>query len=173
MRRATNWSGVPLVGRSHFYPRSPCGERLVHLTQAASPGGISIHALLAESDGIQAETAVFVPPISIHALLAESDRGAYRGARQSRPISIHALLAESDKNTSIAGRITEISIHALLAESDNQCKIDQKRSSNFYPRSPCGERRGTFLSTHNTSWYFYPRSPCGERPKIDPVQVPG
>ena len=117
LRRATNWSGVPLVGRSHFYPRSPCGERLVHLTQAASPGGISIHALLAESDGIQAETAVFVPPISIH-----------------------ALLAESDKNTSIAGRITEISIHALLAESDNQCKIDQKRSSNFYPRSPCGER---------------------------------
>ena len=45
----------------------------MHLTQAASPGGISIHALL-----------------------AESDRGAYRGARQSRPISIHALLAESD-----------------------------------------------------------------------------
>ena len=120
LRRATNWSGVPLVGRSHFYPRSPCGERLVHLTQAASPGGISIHALLAESDGIQAETAVFVPPISIH-----------------------ALLAESDKNTSIAGRITEISIHALLAESDNQCKIDQKRSSNFYPRSPCGERQSS------------------------------
>ena len=115
----------------------------MHLTQAASPGGISIHALLAESDGIQAETAVFVPPISIHALLAESDRGAYRGARQSRPISIHALLAESDKNTSIAGRITEISIHALLAESDNQCKIDQKRSSNFYPRSPCGERQSS------------------------------
>ena len=27
LRRATNWSGVPLVGRSHFYPRSPCGER--------------------------------------------------------------------------------------------------------------------------------------------------
>ena len=93
----------------------------MHLTQAASPGGISIHALLAESDGIQAETAVFVPPISIHALLAESDRGAYRGARQSRPISIHAL----------------------LAESDNQCKIDQKRSSNFYPRSPCGERQSS------------------------------
>ena len=185
LRRATNWSGVPLVGRSHFYPRSPCGERLVHLTQAASPGGISIHAHLAESDGIQAETAVFVPPISIHALLAESDRGAYRGARQSRPISIHALLAESDKNTSIAGRITEISIHALLAESDNQCKIDQKRSSNFYPRSPCGERPALFIgmdmeediSIHallaesdsalapkqNPTEHFYPRSPCGER----------
>ena len=32
----------------------------------------------------------------------------------------------------------------------------------FYPRSPCGERRRVvffFLMYH----YFYPRSPCGER----------
>ena len=42
--------------RRHFYPRSPCGERLVHLAQAASPGGISIHALLAESDATAAAT---------------------------------------------------------------------------------------------------------------------
>ena len=36
--------------------------------------------------------------------------------------------------------------------------------TNFYPRSPCGERRpASHLSKFNTS-YFYPRSPCGERP---------
>ena len=141
LRRATPQGCFCYLDNIVFYPRSPCGERRIGLVFLWWGVRISIHALLAESDGIQAETAVFVPPISIHALLAESDRGAYRGARQSRPISIHALLAESDKNTSIAGRITEISIHALLAESDNQCKIDQKRSSNFYPRSPCGERQ--------------------------------
>ncbi len=143
LRRATFRRQRARRGPQHFYPRSPCGERRCQTLSDCRYTAISIHALLAESDGIQAETAVFVPPISIHALLAESDRGAYRGARQSRPISIHALLAESDKNTSIAGRITEISIHALLAESDNQCKIDQKRSSNFYPRSPCGERQSS------------------------------
>ena len=34
---------------------------------------------------------------------------------------------------------------------------------NFYPRSPCGERR--YRLRHSTSnWHFYPRSPCGERP---------
>ena len=143
MRRATPQGCFCYLDNIVFYPRSPCGERRIGLVFLWWGVRISIHALLAESDGIQAETAVFVPPISIHALLAESDRGAYRGARQSRPISIHALLAESDKNTSIAGRITEISIHALLAESDNQCKIDQKRSSNFYPRSPCGERQSS------------------------------
>ena len=41
----------------HFYPRSPCGERLGVLASDFKYLGISIHALLAESDII---TAVFV-----------------------------------------------------------------------------------------------------------------
>ena len=36
--------------KSNFYPRSPCGERQDSLTDDVSTGGISIHALLAESD---------------------------------------------------------------------------------------------------------------------------
>ena len=78
-----------------------------------------------------------------------------------------------------------ISIHALLAESDNLERPKHCTITNFYPRSPCGERLdeadGTlaaleFLSTLSlrraTSGraaggaglgYFYPRSPCGER----------
>ena len=35
---------------AYFYPRSPCGERLVGASQGADFGHISIHALLAESD---------------------------------------------------------------------------------------------------------------------------
>ena len=56
-----------------------------------------------------------------------------------------------------------ISIHALLAESDitYQRQINQK--SNFYPRSPCGERLIHPLLC-NAKPNFYPRSPCGERP---------
>ena len=38
-----------------------------------------------------------------------------------------------------------ISIHALLAESDPTRWAPTCRISNFYPRSPCGERRGVFL----------------------------
>ena len=34
----------------HFYPRSPCGERLRSLPQVRQRRMISIHALLAESD---------------------------------------------------------------------------------------------------------------------------
>ena len=38
-----------------------------------------------------------------------------------------------------------ISIHALLAESDETLVILPKQLDNFYPRSPCGERRVTVL----------------------------
>ena len=34
----------------HFYPRSPCGERLQAAQLVEADTGISIHALLAESD---------------------------------------------------------------------------------------------------------------------------
>ena len=80
----------------------------------------------------------------------------------------------------------EISIHALLAESDYKIWICWNCLLNFYPRSPCGERRicqntpvdgSGFLSTLSLRRAtisvispasrlsdFYPRSPCGERP---------
>ena len=59
-----------------------------------------------------------------------------------RTISIHALLAESDLNANRKPLKAHISIHALLAESDAGCSfIMPITTQNFYPRSPCGERR--------------------------------
>ena len=101
---------------------------------------ISIHALLAESDGLGIGLYL-VTEISIHALLAESDRMepssmcmrrkflstlSLRRATvpqqengQAATISIHALLAESDgKVRVVEPGFENISIHALLAESD-------------------------------------------------------
>ena len=78
----------------HFYPRSPCGERLEQSASYNTYLEISIHALLAESDQ-HAALFIGMDMISIHALLAESD--AMEPAAQPRAaISIHALLAESD-----------------------------------------------------------------------------
>ena len=57
-------------------------------------------------------------------------------------ISIHALLAESDNCRFHARTGRAISIHALLAESDHPRPPDGRPCKNFYPRSPCGERRG-------------------------------
>ena len=52
LRRATlRWPPSGLV-RHHFYPRSPCGERPGHKVVIFLLVLISIHALLAESDGM-------------------------------------------------------------------------------------------------------------------------
>ena len=57
---------------------------------------ISIHALLAESDGVLMGRVSMPQGISIHALLAESDNGPMTKGQVYYIISIHALLAESD-----------------------------------------------------------------------------
>ena len=86
-----------------------------------------------------------------------------------------------------------ISIHALLAESDNRSSRLVSDDSDFYPRSPCGERlfllslapalRG--ISIHAllaesdgfgaaagpAACNFYPRSPCGERPVEQEIAI--
>ena len=169
---------------------------------------ISIHALLAESDAA-GRFCYLDNIISIHALLAESDDGYRKRLMIAKMgISIHALLAESDSKQRMQAQALNISIHALLAESDLLQKpiaqtgltflstLSLRRATfvlalivvigyNFYPRSPCGERRQItrracvphIISIHallaesdpmrrckgNPQWYFYPRSPCGER----------
>ena len=122
-----------------FYPRSPCGERLRTELSKEFAEIISIHALLAESDGLMRQLSP-TEYISIHALLAESDNPLFFGHR-TISISIHALLAESDCSNPVhrfpslaflstlslrratrfflISKVTVcISIHALLAESD-------------------------------------------------------
>ena len=48
---------VRLYNDSHFYPRSPCGERRFFMPYGAELYDISIHALLAESDVLGAVTS--------------------------------------------------------------------------------------------------------------------
>ena len=125
---------------------------------------ISIHALLAESDRLSMSAAPLARRISIHALLAESDprkavttRGNHRyfyprspcgerrwsmsAAPPARPISIHALLAESDSidNSEISDNLTFLSTLSLRRATRPDCQ-GAGAGSNFYPRSPCGER---------------------------------
>ena len=103
----------------------------MHIAEHASPGGISIHALLAESDaGSLAEVAKYAT-ISIHALLAESDcaRGPPRG---KAPRFLSTL---------------------SLRRATNQPGKSNKLARHFYPRSPCGERP-TFAVTETMEVEF-------------------
>ena len=101
-------------------------------------------------------------------------------------ISIHALLAESDLFKNHIFFCHSLFLSTLsLRRATQGADIEHKMIRNFYPRSPCGERRHKtielvinvrFLSTLSLrratsngtvdiieSRYFYPRSPCGER----------
>ena len=53
LRRATNADCNYRSGHRYFYPRSPCGERLLLLRFRFFGFVISIHALLAESDEVE------------------------------------------------------------------------------------------------------------------------
>ena len=102
----------------NFYPRSPCGERRDVMGKALAEKVISIHALLAESDNILCAVSVQI--------------GGF--------LSTLSLRRATDQATSNQPE-QQISIHALLAESDGGNVRQVDRDSNFYPRSPCGERR--------------------------------
>ena len=127
--------------RRYFYPRSPCGERPRDSRSVPRWHAISIHALLAESDHVNAADFHFCG-ISIHALLAESDHG-HGFQKQVFAISIHALLAESDTTANEALQKVKISIHALLAESDAPYKNNGGPGGQFL--STLSLRRATLI----------------------------
>ena len=84
---------------------------------------------------------------------AESSPHVRRTLDINRESDIHA----------VAGTLqTPISIHALRKESDPGTLRLTKRSKNFNPHSPCGERPPPWPSRH-APYDFNPHSPCGER----------
>ena len=172
LRRATKIKHVRLRKRVDFYPRSPCGERRIlspqtmrwlvflstlSLRRATPPPcgipdreGISIHALLAESDvdlfHVCTSLVVFLSTLSLRRATANVD-----GLLCVVSISIHALLAESDGVASRrAVQVIDISIHALLAESDGQVQAAIIAFRQFL--STLSLRRATFGidRLHNT-----------------------
>ena len=143
LRRATIISPHSTPDNGNFYPRSPCGERLVDTSKDAiktvnfyprSPCGErrqvkqTYRAKLVFLSTLSLRRATSIKPI-----FGKIDTNFYpRSPCGERlfanfegffwwVISIHALLAESDAVTNVARTpTTVISIHALLAESDEQ-----------------------------------------------------
>ena len=132
----------------YFYPRSPCGERPKDTVTEKGRAGISIHALLAESDSSRPTLGKAAQPISIHALLAESD---CLGRHQERLTAIFLStlsLRRATRRVLKCDNRAIISIHALLAESDAFRSPRIALMVDFYPRSPCGERQPDVLQTN-------------------------
>ena len=201
----------------YFYPRSPCGERRAGCGHVAGGHQISIHALLAESDSKipppGSRSRIFLSTLSLRRATALEGVVTLQqydfyprspcGERHV-PFTVADLgkrflstlsLRRATKASSTPFSDDPISIHALLAESDKSPANSGPCIRYFYPRSPCGERRGrwstlpidTAISIHallaesDTSilhkiladWDFYPRSPCGERRQaMSPASIP-
>ena len=80
--------------------------------------------------------------ISIHALLAESDFACWYIKEMTANISIHALLAESDQNAREQAITAEQFLSTLsLRRATAPWPTRLASRAYFYPRSPCGERQ--------------------------------
>ena len=106
----------------------------------AHPGCISIHALLAESDFGFCDLEPIRNPISIHALLAESDSVLLNNQQRHIQFLSTLSLRRATPDGTTTATFFGISIHALLAESDTVPRGGHIIYTDFYPRSPCGER---------------------------------
>ena len=144
LRRATTM-GVTVLGIQHnFYPRSPCGERLPLF--GALCGLIIFLSTLSLRRATPGKIRILNDIFYFYPRSPCGERHCnFTQKRHPLTISIHALLAESDSRVTVSYTPATISIHALLAESDRFRSWPIPRNRNFYPRSPCGERRCTSI----------------------------
>ena len=145
-----------------FYPRSPCGERPRPLRHGGrNPGFLSTlslrratgkaasilwdNAFLSTLSLRRATTATkswrchFLSFLSTLSLRRATPAHGCIGSADN--ISIHALLAESDFKVPETPTRVELFLSTLsLRRATGSGIIGTGRHSNFYPRSPCGER---------------------------------
>ena len=139
MRRATS---IALPARRllrHFYPRSPCGERLVSSVDSADK------VLFLSTLSLRRATVINLAAIQSYIFLS---------TLSLRRATFHPLsvgLVGVFLSTLSLRRATETGRKWL------------RNAWNFYPRSPCGERRLGMVAKAAQDTDFYPRSPCGER----------
>ena len=103
--------------------------------------GISIHALLAESDTLTDDVStggkIFLSTLSLRRATLATWKPHYLCG-----ISIHALLAESDVKIRFLFRLPKKFLSTLsLRRATAQIREVISAELYFYPRSPCGERR--------------------------------
>ena len=171
---------------NHFYPRSPCGERRQG-QRIGQPPAVFLSTLSLRRATQGGHIAAELVGISIHALLAESDTDTIRKTQRPYVISIHALLAESDRHWQMGHSLARqflstLSLRRATSSLNADSGIRVFLSTLSLRRATGGFSLQTgdkeFLSTlslrratrknppmqlcHSN---FYPRSPCGERPE--------
>ena len=168
LRRATPKQLTPKPEYRHFYPRSPCGERLMVSMRSRDFSIISIHALLAESDNVPAtlldQPLPFLSTLSLRRATACAVV-VYQVAGQF--LSTLSLRRATGRKTAPVGAHCNFYPRSPCGERRIYGIYKDAGISDFYPRSPCGERLISVARYNAIAENFYPRSPCGERPGKD------
>ena len=112
----------------YFYPRSPCGERRPRCYDHRQDVDFYPRSPCGERQPRSRKTDRLLPFLSTLSLRRATPRFVRYGVRIA------------------------ISIHALLAESDTRGSVSMSKYLNFYPRSPCGERRINRVKRLLPSW---------------------
>ena len=144
---------VLLMCNLYFYPRSPCGERRGKSSRRCVLSGISIHALLAESDREKPRQT-------------RTDTNFYPRSpcgerhRFGRPIDVQLVFLSTlslRRATPTTTRDNKnnvfLSTLSLRRATFRQCRNGQN-INNFYPRSPCGERLVDALELANAMLFL-------------------
>ena len=127
--------------------------------------GISIHALLAESDIFRsillAVAFIFLSTLSLRRATKIS------GNRYTQTFYFYPRSPCGERRLPTALRTPHHKFLSTLSLRRATRRPGQtaKANKDFYPRSPCGERLWDLTGGLNCDGHFYPRSPCGERPR--------
>ena len=123
----------------HFYPRSPCGERLDRWL-AGLKGTLFLSTLSLRRATPRGGSCYLDNIISIHALLAESDYDT-SSLMQCQAKFLSTLSLRRATKIRFLFRLPKKFLSTLSlrrATALRQLQFALRR--NFYPRSPCGER---------------------------------
>ena len=150
-------------GAFDFYPRSPCGERPTTITTICIVSKflstLSLRRATEDANNSTNANLHFYPRSPCGERLLNrrfrSVHNAFLSTLSLRRATFYPL-----KTIIILAFLSTLS----LRRATRLWTILYSCPGNFYPRSPCGERRRTKTITTKIS-HFYPRSPCGERQK--------
>ena len=134
-------SGAFLKDCANFYPRSPCGERH-QLHYNTQPDGQFLSTLsLRRATPNHHKSNHTVRGISIHALLAESDRSRKRTHNAFWYFYPRSPCGERLKAIATVTDKEDFYPRSPCGERRHAAPLYAAPPGNFYPRSPCGERR--------------------------------
>ena len=149
LRRATPRPSPSCHPVWDFYPRSPCGERLVK----AHGDGVFTRFLstlsLRRATRFELHFCFKLKYFYPRSPCGERPQNTEHLRRNAKNFYPRSPCGERPCFNRSQNSLFSISIHALLAESDTAQRKKKSKRKYFYPRSPCGERRPLVLSVHD------------------------